>query len=195
MHKNRDQEQWDDVGDYQIFEPAASREQWVFYCSLIVTMEAGAVKYGSQHYGFKLLKREQRLQRDTVYAANVREGQERAKQRVIASWQWDWIRRNDLPENFVNDRRRYYRSVYLKSEHWKRLRARKLRGSPVCEICGSCDRVEPHHLRYRNLYDVTLEDLRTLCRRHHVLEHKRLEDQKRSKGLLEGVPKTSKRPP
>ena len=75
-------------------------------------------------------------------------------------------------ENPVNDRRDYYRKTYLKSDHWKALRASKLKQSPCCEKCGAKHRLDVHHLDYKNLYDVTLEDLMTLCRRCHEAEHK-----------------------
>jgi hypothetical protein len=94
--------------------------------------------------------------------------------------EWGRITRRDLPETFVNDKREYYRTEYLKSEHWAELRQRKLAASPVCEVCGSRIRVEPHHLRYKNLYDVELDDLKTLCRKHHREEHRRLDEEKRS---------------
>jgi predicted nucleic-acid-binding Zn-ribbon protein len=74
----------------------------------------------------------------------------------------------------INDKRRYYREEYLKSDHWKELRKRKLKQSPICEKCGSNGYVEPHHLQYKNLYDVKLKDLMTLCRKCHVEEHKNL---------------------
>lgn len=72
----------------------------------------------------------------------------------------------------TTDKRDWYRTVYLLSDHWKELRARKLATHPACEDCGSRDRVEPHHLRYRHIFDVTVADLRSLCRRHHTEWHK-----------------------
>lgn len=84
----------------------------------------------------------------------------------------------DLPENHVNDKRAYYWSEYLKSDHWSDLRARKLKASPVCEKCGSNKRIEPHHLRYKNLFDVELEDLMTLCRKCHRSEHQKITAEK-----------------
>lgn len=68
--------------------------------------------------------------------------------------------------------RDYYRNDYLKSEHWKDLRNKKLQLNPVCEKCGSDKRVEPHHLIYKNLHDIRVEDLMTLCRICHNKEHK-----------------------
>lgn len=81
-----------------------------------------------------------------------------------------WIAR-EVPEHHVTDKRAYYREVYLSSDHWKALRSRKLSANPVCECCGTSKRLDIHHLNYRNLYDVTLDDLQTLCRRCHHLEH------------------------
>lgn len=49
----------------------------------------------------------------------------------------------------TNDKRRWYRQEYLKSEHWKSLRRQKLAINPTCEQCGASKRVEPHHLRYK----------------------------------------------
>lgn len=70
-------------------------------------------------------------------------------------------------DNHVNDKREYYRTVYLKSNHWKELRKLKLSTNPSCEDCGSSFRLEPHHLQYKNLYDVEVSDLKTLCRKCH----------------------------
>jgi 5-methylcytosine-specific restriction endonuclease McrA len=72
---------------------------------------------------------------------------------------------------FYGDRQ-FYREYYLKSDHWKVLRQQKLTLNPVCEECGSNRGVEPHHLNYKNLYDVDLSDLKTLCRKCHTKVHK-----------------------
>lgn len=76
-----------------------------------------------------------------------------------------------FPENHVNDKRRYYREEYLKSDHWKALRAEKLNQHPNCD---GCDRtaLDVHHLNYRNLYDVTVLDLMSLCRACHAEVHR-----------------------
>lgn len=61
---------------------------------------------------------------------------------------------------------------YLKSDHWQSLRKRKLSHSKCrCAICGSTDRLEVHHLQYKNIFDVDLTDLRILCNRCHDLFH------------------------
>lgn len=70
--------------------------------------------------------------------------------------------------------RTMYRTQYLKSEHWRLLRLQKLKANPSCEKCGDDKHLEPHHLAYKNLYDVQLGDLQTLCRRCHVEVHDRL---------------------
>jgi len=67
--------------------------------------------------------------------------------------------------------RESYRNEYLKSHHWRSLREEKLKLNPLCEQCGSNKRVEPHHIRYKNLYDVELTDLQTLCRKCHNKVH------------------------
>ena len=67
--------------------------------------------------------------------------------------------------------RDFYRNQYLQSEHWKQLRSRKLILNPTCEICGGDKRVEPHHLLYKNLYDVEVTDLQSLCRQCHIKVH------------------------
>ena len=71
----------------------------------------------------------------------------------------------------INDKRDYYRNHYLLSDHWRKLRAQKLAKNPVCEICGYPRNLEPHHIVYKNLYDVTTDDLQTLCRRCHTSAH------------------------
>jgi len=75
------------------------------------------------------------------------------------------------PANLVTDKRDYYRTVYLKSDHWKALKAAKLKANPFCEKCGANYLLDVHHLNYRNLYDVLLSDVQTLCRGCHHLEH------------------------
>ncbi len=65
---------------------------------------------------------------------------------------------------------------YLKSDDWKQKKLKKFSKSggakSKCAICGSRERLEVHHLVYKNLYDVELKDLRILCKRCHSLTHK-----------------------
>ena len=60
---------------------------------------------------------------------------------------------------------------YLRTEHWRELRARLLQSRPVCERCGRNEASECHHLNYRNLLDVTPRDLLALCRDCHKAIH------------------------
>ena len=65
----------------------------------------------------------------------------------------------------------YYWNVYLKSDHWKNLKKEKLLVNPNCEECDTDRYLDIHHINYKNLYDVALEDLKTLCRKCHSKEH------------------------
>lgn len=61
---------------------------------------------------------------------------------------------------------------YLKSEHWKDLRARYFKSKlpRTCKICES-SRVELHHRSYKRLGHERLDDLIPLCRTHHQALH------------------------
>lgn len=61
---------------------------------------------------------------------------------------------------------------YLRSDDWKRKRAMKRRGHDACAICGSMERLDVHHLLYRNLFDVVMSDLRVICRACHDTAHR-----------------------
>lgn len=65
---------------------------------------------------------------------------------------------------------------YLQSDHWKKLRKRKLKESPSCLVCKTEKTLEVHHIRYKNLTDVKLTDLRTLCEKCHRTLHKAKEN-------------------
>lgn len=69
---------------------------------------------------------------------------------------------------------------YLKSDHWKNLRAAAV--SCWGDRCMNCSvpKVDVHHLRYGNLYDVSTADLMPLCRRCHGAVH----ESRRLKTLL-----------
>jgi 5-methylcytosine-specific restriction endonuclease McrA len=62
---------------------------------------------------------------------------------------------------------------YLKSDHWRRLRALALsRDRESCKWCGSKHRLEVHHHFYRSSwYDTQLDDLVTLCPNCHDVAH------------------------
>lgn len=91
------------------------------------------------------------------------------------------IKDNPIYGIIGNRNKNYYRNVYLQSEHWKNLRKEKLERNPICEQCGSSLSLDVHHVQYRNLYDVTLKDLQTLCRLCHNNEHKRITNKKNKK--------------
>jgi len=84
---------------------------------------------------------------------------------------------------WTNDRREWYHRVYLQSAHWKSLRSKKLAASPRCERCGNTHALDVHHVNYRNLFDVALSDLLTLCRSCHDAEH-----------AEHGMPRRSRKP-
>lgn len=67
----------------------------------------------------------------------------------------------------------WYRTKYLKSEHWQSLRLAKLASVDAC--CYRCRKRDlhndVHHLRYRSLWDVTLDDLIVVCRSCHDIAH------------------------
>ena len=65
-----------------------------------------------------------------------------------------------------------YRKVYLKSNHWKQLRAIKRSKNPACQICGRGKNPDVHHLFYGELYNVRLDWLVTLCRKCHTEVHR-----------------------
>lgn len=78
---------------------------------------------------------------------------------------------------YLNDRG-FYRDEYLKSAHWQALRRAKLEKNPQCQVCGTQYNLDVHHKEYKFLYNVKIEDLITLCRKHHILKHKKLKKRK-----------------
>lgn len=72
----------------------------------------------------------------------------------------------------LTDHQRWYREVYLFSDHWKSLRLQAFKeGGRHCHRCPATTHLDVHHLRYRRLYDVTVQDLQILCRKCHEREH------------------------
>ncbi len=61
----------------------------------------------------------------------------------------------------------WYTEVYLWSPHWRRLRKEKLEIVKGCEDCGTVSSLDVHHFNYRDLWSVTVDDLRALCRTCH----------------------------
>jgi hypothetical protein len=62
-------------------------------------------------------------------------------------------------------------ATYRRSEHWKNLKAEKLARHSQCQICKERPATEPHHLRYKNLYDVMIDDLLSVCHGCHFRIH------------------------
>lgn len=80
----------------------------------------------------------------------------------------------------------FYRDTYLKSEEWRTLRdATIYRKRARCQLCGHVSKSnDVHHVVYRRIWDVRLNDLRVLCRNCHTWVH----------ALLERYPRLSKLP-
>ena len=61
---------------------------------------------------------------------------------------------------------------YLKCPEYRAKRAEKLENYPVCEKCGSSNRLEVHHLNYDNLFNEDIHnDLETQCYPCHIATH------------------------
>lgn len=57
---------------------------------------------------------------------------------------------------------------YLRSDHWQQLKLKKSKVAKKCRCCG----IKPvsseyHHVRYRQIHDVTTRDIRRLCSECH----------------------------
>ena len=67
--------------------------------------------------------------------------------------------------------------LYLCTNHWKDIRAKKIEKNPICEFCKKNKATEVHHLRYLDeegrpiLYREKLKDLVSLCRNCHKRVH------------------------
>lgn len=72
----------------------------------------------------------------------------------------------------LSKRQKKYRE-YLASEDWTKLRSEALeRDGGKCVICDSVEGLQVHHHRYpKNVKDSSLDDVETLCKVCHRLEH------------------------
>jgi hypothetical protein len=71
---------------------------------------------------------------------------------------------------------RWYREVYLRSDHWIAVRDDALERWSQCQRCGSPRRLQVHHLSYERLGCEPPEDLLVVCRRcHDQIETARIE--------------------
>lgn len=63
-------------------------------------------------------------------------------------------------------------AIFLQTEAWRTLSAAVITRDGECQGCGSLRRLQAHHVRYpARVEDTTLDDLRTLCRTCHRVEH------------------------
>ena len=61
---------------------------------------------------------------------------------------------------------------YINSATWDRRRKRAIEdANNRCQLCGTADRVQVHHLSYDNLGNERQEDLLVVCRECHRLVH------------------------
>lgn len=67
--------------------------------------------------------------------------------------------------------RDWYREEYLTSDHWKQLKSEKLKLHDMCFICGTKANLGVHHVEYKNIIDVRLDDLRVICACCHDKVH------------------------
>lgn len=67
----------------------------------------------------------------------------------------------------------HYNNVYLKSEHWKKLRQACFdRDGHKCLDCGTTENLRAHHVQYRDSpYQTKLCDVETLCDKCHERAH------------------------
>lgn len=70
-----------------------------------------------------------------------------------------------------------YRKEYLQSSRWKTLRDSVILANCTCQVCNISDARDVHHLVYRNLDDVTLNDCIPVCRDCHTYIHSAIKDQ------------------
>jgi len=61
--------------------------------------------------------------------------------------------------------------TYLQSQDWKIKRNKKLERKLFCSICGTKNKIDIHHLQYKNLFDIRMKDLLRLCRDCHFILH------------------------
>jgi len=66
---------------------------------------------------------------------------------------------------------KYTYHEYLLSPEWKAKVALVKARDKVCQISGSTDRLEVHHITYDRLFNEDLEDLVLLSRKYHQLLH------------------------
>lgn len=64
---------------------------------------------------------------------------------------------------------------YLRTDHWRSIRARKLQQSDYkCQLCGCKESLEVHHNTYCRVGSEDMSDLIVLCRECHEKHHGRV---------------------
>ncbi len=64
--------------------------------------------------------------------------------------------------------------AYMLSPEWRTLRAAVFkRDNNQCRQCGSRDRLTAHHLTYVRMFRERMEDLITLCKDCHEMQHRK----------------------
>lgn len=76
----------------------------------------------------------------------------------------------------VKYNRKEYREEYLKSEEWKTLRNTIIGSGCNCQCCKKVKASDVHHMVYRNIVDITLNDLIPVCRSCHEFIHQAIDD-------------------
>ena len=62
--------------------------------------------------------------------------------------------------------------TYVRTMHWRALKTKRLsRAGNKCEQCHGTNKLEVHHINYKNLYDATLDDLKVMCHECHNSHH------------------------
>ena len=81
-------------------------------------------------------------------------------------------KRNGIPKFSKGVTWERWYGAYLRSRHWRRLRAAKLAEvGERCESCGIQGIVQIHHVTYERLRREELSDLQVLCRDCHNDAH------------------------
>lgn len=81
-------------------------------------------------------------------------------------------KRNGIPKFSKGVTWERWYGAYLRSRHWRRLRAAKLAEvGERCESCGIRGIVQIHHVTYERLRREELSDLQVLCRDCHNDAH------------------------
>lgn len=61
---------------------------------------------------------------------------------------------------------------YLKSDHWTELKLKKGKVAKRCWCCKTRpSKTNFHHVRYKQIYDVSINDLKLLCEDCHQFYH------------------------